>query len=245
MTHFDAVFFDIGSTLIPSAKIIARAAQQASERLERNGLIPNAEAFFACYQQADATVNPPHISHIYSDARIIAQAEVLALLPSDNRRLGFFLHAYREAMRGQIHPSKEFLELFDALARAGVLRGIISDGSLEGQSEVLFRLGLLPYISPNLCLISEALDVEKSDPEIYRRALALAQVAPSRALMIGDHIERDVAVPQSVGMKAALLRAHTPPRFISSNLPAAMPAVRPGAVFDTWPDLQAWLEGML
>ncbi len=238
---FDAIFFDIGSTLIPSADIIAHAARHACAQLERNSLIPDAQIFFAGYQQADAQVHPPHISHIYSDARIIARAEELARLPFDNRRLGFFLHAYREAMRARIQPAQEFLELFEALARAGVLRGIVSDGSLEGQSEVLFRLGLLPYISPNLCLISEAQGVEKSHPEIYRRALALAQVAPNRALMIGDHLERDVAVPQSVGMKAVLLRAHPPPQFIAKELSATARVLRPDFQFDNWSDLNAWL----
>jgi len=244
MPYFNAIFFDIGSTLIPSAEIIQRAAAHACEQLARNKLIPSAPAFLSCYQQADALVNPPHISHIYSDARIINKAEELAGLPSDTRRVVFFLHAYRDAMRAQIQPSNEMLELFARLERAGVQRGIISDGSLEGQSDVLFRLGLLPFISPGLCLISEAIGLTKSDPEVYRRALALAQVEPARALMIGDRLDLDIAVPQSLGMKAALLRAHTPPAFIPQSISTSANEARPDYVFDRWEELQAWLLGL-
>jgi len=243
MPYFNAIFFDIGSTLIPSAKISASAAAHACEQLAHDGLIPNAPAFLSCYQQADALINPPHISHIYSDARIICKAEELARLPADTRRVACFLHSYRDAMRTQIQPSYKMLELFAKLERAGVQRGIISDGSVEGQGEVLFRLGLLSSISPDLCLISEAVGVTKSDPEIYRRALALARVEPSRALMIGDRLDLDVAAPQSLGMKAALLRAHTPPAFISQNISTSANEARPDYVLDTWEELQAWLLG--
>lgn len=238
---FDAVFFDIGSTLIPSADIISRAARYASAALERESLIPNAEAFLACYEQADAVINPPHISHIYSDARIIAHAETLARFAHDHRRVFFFLNAFRESLRAQMQPIPKLLELFQALAQAEVLRGIISDGSAEGQSAVLFRLVLLPLVSPRLCLISEAMGMEKCAPEFYRRALALAQVDPQRALIIGDHLERDVAVPQSIGMKAVHLRAYTPPRFILQEKQAALHAIQPDAVFDNWEDLVRWL----
>lgn len=242
MPLFDAVFFDIGSTLIPSAEIIARAATQASEQLARNGLIPSAKDFLSCYLQADAGIHPPHISHIYSDVRIINKAEELAQLSPDTRRAGFFLHAYRDAMRAQIRPSEETLELFRELTHAGVQRGIVSDGSIEGQSAVLFRLGLLPHIAPGLCLISEAVGVMKSNPEIYRRALATAQVAPARALMIGDRIDLDVAVPQSVGMQAALLRAYAPPAFVPQNLFTASSVLQPHYQFDNWRELAAWLR---
>ncbi len=242
MPLFDAVFFDIGSTLIHSAEIIARAAAQASEQLAHNGLIHSAKNFLSCYLHADARIHPPHISHIYSDVRVIYKAEELAQLSTDTRRLGCFLHAFRDSMRAQIQPSEEMLELFRELERAGVQRGIVSDGSIAGQSEVLFRLGLLPQISPGLCLISEAVGVTKSDPEIYRRALTVAQVEPARALMIGDRLDLDVAVPQSVGMQTVLLRAHAPPAFIGQNLCAAYPAIQPDYQFDNWRELTAWLR---
>lgn len=242
MSAFDVVFFDIGSTLIPSAEIIARAASHACQRLALIGLIPDANAFLLCYQHADATVDPPHISHIYSDTRIIVKAEELAGVPPDTRRVTFFLHAYREAMRVQIQASEELVELFAALAHAGVQRGIISDGSVEGQSEVLFRLGLLPHISPKLCLISEAVGVTKSDPEIYHRALAIARVEPARALMIGDRLDLDVGVPRSIGMQAVLLRVHRAPAFIRQDLATSSLAIQPEQQFDTWAELRAWLK---
>ncbi len=242
MPAFDAIFFDIGSTLIPSAKIIRSAAEKACHRLARAGLIPEANRFFLCYLQADRQVDPPHISHIYSDIRIVREAERLAGWPADARRMAGFLSAYRETMRMKIKLSAKCILLFRALERAGIQRGIISDGSIEGQGEVLARLGLLPFISPGLLFISEDIGGMKDEPEIFRRALAAAKVPAERALMIGDRLDRDVAVPQSVGMQAVLLLAHQAPSFIPAKPAEEYAAVRPEAIFENWNEWERWLR---
>jgi FMN phosphatase YigB (HAD superfamily) len=45
--------------------------------------------------------------------------------------------------------------------------------------------------------------VRKPDPEIFRRTLAAAGVAPADALHIGDNPDADVVGAQGVGMRAA------------------------------------------
>ena len=160
----------------------------------------------------------------------------------DSRRTVAFLSAYRDALREQIIPSKEILRLFQTLQNLGIHRGIISDGSVEGQGEVLTRLELLPWISPGLLFISEAAGCTKDNPEIYRRAVAAASVPAERALMIGDRIDVDVAVPQSVGMKAVLLRAHAVPPFVPASLADKYAAVLPEEVFESWGELEGWLK---
>ncbi len=242
MPVFDAIFFDVGSTLIPSAKIIHQAAGTACQKLAQSGLLPEARSFFLGYLQADARVNPQHISHIYSDILIVEEAGRVTGLPMDLRRTVSFLSAYRDALRAQIKPSKKIVQLFQTLQNLGIHRGIISDGSAEGQGEVLARLGLLPLISPGLLFISGAAGCTKDNPEIYRRAVAAASVSAERALMIGDRIDVDVAVPQSVGMKAVLLRAHPAPPFVPAGLTHRYAAVRPEEVFESWGKLDSWLK---
>lgn len=243
MPVFDAVFFDIGSTLIPSAKIIRSAAGTACRRLARAGLIPNARDFHRNYVLADAQCHTPHLSHIYSDRRIIQQAERWTGLPEDLRRVAFFLSAYREALRAQIKPSKKIIRLFETLQSTGVHRGIISDGSVEGQGEVLAQLGLLPFVSPGLLFISEAVGCTKENPEIYRQAAAAVGVPAERILMVGDRIDLDVAVPQSLGMKAVLWQAYAAPSFVPAGLRALHAEVKPEQVFDSWEKLERWLRG--
>ena len=242
MPAFDAIFFDIGSTLIPSAKIIRSAAAAACQRLAHARLIARPQDFLTCYLQADARIDPPHISHIYSDMRIVSEAERLSGLPPDWQRRTVFLCGYRESLRTRIKLAAKYVVLFAALQRAGVQCGIISDGSCEGQGEVLFRLGLLPIISPGLLFISEAVGCTKKNPEIYRRALAAAGVPAARALMVGDRLDLDVAVPQSLGMKAVLLRAHVAPAFVPAALGRENAGVRPDEVFDQWQELERWLR---
>jgi len=245
MPHFDVIFFDIGSTLIPSAEIIHAAAQEACQSLAQSNQIPHGPEFLQHYLAAEASVNPPHLSHIYSDERLIAAAERFAGLPASAERRAVFLTAFRKSMRAQIRLVDEPLALFRALAQAGIQRGIISEGSAEGQGEVLNNLRLLPFISPGLLFISENEGCTKADPVIYRRAVAASGVPAQRTLMIGDRMDLDVAVPQSVGMRAALFKAYAAPAFVPSGLEEEYRGVQPDFIFGSWGELESGLKKIL
>jgi FMN phosphatase YigB (HAD superfamily) len=94
-------------------------------------------------------------------------------------------------------------------------------------------------------LISEDTGCTKDHPEIYRRALAAAKVSAERALMIGDRIDLDVAVPQSLGMKAVWLKAHAAPSFIPSKLEEKYAGVQPEKIFENWNELERWLRKIM
>ena len=104
MPVFEAIFFDIGSTLIPSARIIHQAAATACRKLADAGLLPDAKSFFHAYLQADTRINPPHISHIYSDLLIAEEAARISGLPMVSRRTVAFLSAFRDALGVQFIP---------------------------------------------------------------------------------------------------------------------------------------------
>jgi HAD superfamily hydrolase (TIGR01549 family) len=46
---------------------------------------------------------------------------------------------------------------------------------------------------------------DKSNPKMYKKTLEILNVAPSEAVMIGDHLEIDVLLPKKLGIHAILL----------------------------------------
>lgn len=69
--------------------------------------------------------------------------------------------------------------------------------------EVLERLGLAPLLDG--AVTSAAVGAAKPAPDIFRHALALAEVPPDRALHVGDSVEEDVRGAAACGIQPVLL----------------------------------------
>ncbi|MEM6686857.1 MAG: YjjG family noncanonical pyrimidine nucleotidase [Bacteroidota bacterium] len=67
---------------------------------------------------------------------------------------------------------------------------MITNGFREVQRKKMKSSGILPYFGH--IIDSESVHVKKPDPKIFNHALALANVAPENALMIGDSYEADI-----------------------------------------------------
>jgi putative hydrolase of the HAD superfamily len=92
---------------------------------------------------------------------------------------------------------------------------IVTNGPPDIQRLKIEQAGIAPHLSA--VVISGELGVGKPDPAIFRRALELLEVAPERAVMVGDNWERDVLGARAVGMRAL---------WISQGRP--VPAPEPG-----------------
>ena len=116
--------------------------------------------------------------------------------------------------------------------KARGLRVVLVTNTLSrGDAEVLRdwqRAGLADAI--DAVVSSHSAGWEKPHPEIYRRALELAGVAPREVFMVGDDPVCDVQGAQAVGLRAVWRRtAH-------HRLPAD---VRPDAVLERLDELPA------
>jgi putative hydrolase of the HAD superfamily len=96
----------------------------------------------------------------------------------------------------------------EALGAAGIPCALVCDTGLTPGRVVrqhLDRLGLLDGLATQA--FSDEVGVPKPDPRIFRAALEPLDVAPERALHVGDLRRTDVAGARSLAMRSARIRA--------------------------------------
>jgi putative hydrolase of the HAD superfamily len=88
-------------------------------------------------------------------------------------------------------------------ARAAGVRVIVVSNWDVSLLEVLERVGLAPLV--HATVTSAAIGARKPAPAIFHHALALAGVAPSAALHVGDNLAEDVAGARACGIEPVLV----------------------------------------
>jgi putative hydrolase of the HAD superfamily len=96
----------------------------------------------------------------------------------------------------------------DALATLAAVRaalpgrrlGLITNGPAEVQRAKIELLGLDGLV--DFALISGELGIEKPDPDIFRKALRMADATPDEAVFVGDSPDHDIAGARAAGIRA-------------------------------------------
>jgi putative hydrolase of the HAD superfamily len=208
----DAVFFDVGNTLIrpePSvgrvcARILLEAGHDHSLD-EIEALLPLVDDYYEDRYRDDDTFWT-------SDA---GAADVwVGMYSLLCRRLGIaeteapaLAHAVYDAFgsAGRWRPYDDVTPAFHRLRDAGVKIGIVSnwDTRLDG---ILAGLGLADLVETIVCSAVEGL--RKPDPRIFELACARVGVDPARSAHVGDHMYADVIGARAAGMKPVLIDRH-------------------------------------
>jgi len=113
-----------------------------------------------------------------------------------------YVDVYRNKLVATCTPFDGILERLSRLKQK-VKTGLISnayDG--EEQRERIRHSSLEACF--DVIVIAGDIDIYKPDPSIFLHTLSLIQVAPDRALYVGDSITYDVVGAKSAGMKTAL-----------------------------------------
>lgn len=197
------VFCDIGDVLVQTAPLIQAAAHAAARACPADGFALDPQALERAYLACDRAATRPHINHLYGDMEVALATTADLLGAPDLLCAGTFLTHYRAYIRRHITPNDDITLFFKSLAAIPAMKvGIISDGTVDEQIETLARLKITQYLDPRIVLISQAFGAEKTDAGIFREALRRAGALPHHAVMIGDNLNVDVAVPMSIGMRA-------------------------------------------
>jgi putative hydrolase of the HAD superfamily len=85
-----------------------------------------------------------------------------------------------------------------ALADAGVVLGLVTNGESHKQRAKLVRFDLERYF--HCTVIEGEFGVGKPDPAVFNHALERLGMQPSEVWMVGDNLEWDVAAPMSLGI---------------------------------------------
>lgn len=113
---------------------------------------------------------------------------------------GLFTELYDHFASGAAwRPFDDAAETIETLRGRGYRTGLLSNWD-DRLPDVLADLGLVPGLDP--LVISWQVGAEKPDPRIFAAALTAADVAPARAVMVGDDFEADVLGARAAGMRA-------------------------------------------
>ncbi len=214
----EAIFFDLDGTLCDNDGATLRANQDALEYL----------------LSRFPTLTPARVRNTYEKIR---KEEGLSLRESSN--LATLFHngsdLRRERFKRLLHvlslPEEESFELAERYGRAktehletfpevhSVLRrlresfalGVITNGFSDIQREQLRTLQLESYFDH--IVISQELGAWKPSSKIFRYALSQASTKPSKALMVGDTPEHDIATPKKLGMHTCLVTRNSETKY--------------------------------
>lgn len=196
----DLVIFDLDDTLCDYAGArtvrlriaIGNALQLADAAIDAEEL----EALIA----ASIATHPHGVDHFPA---------LLAPHGVEPAHVGMAQQWYR---RNRFHSLALFEDAIDAVrevreGKPGRTIGMITNGPTEVQRAKIALLGVESLM--DFILISEEFGAAKPEPAIFHEALAIAGVDASRAVMVGDSPEFDIAGATAAGIRAIWLnRTH-------------------------------------
>lgn len=89
------------------------------------------------------------------------------------------------------------------LRALGLKLGIVTNGSNKSQRAKMAFSKLSEYM--DLVLVSEAVGLQKPDPQIFRMAVDQLAVVVKQCIFVGSHPEQDILGAQKAGLRAAWL----------------------------------------
>ncbi len=209
MTSIEALFFDVGGTLVEVSPSVGQVYAEACLRL--GGTVDPREvqrAFDAAWVSLSAEVPPGADRYRLFDGgertwweRISAHAfDLCGVLPAHRPPVDDLRAWFARAEAWRVYAEVE--EVLDHLLRRGVRMGVISNWDSRLPA-LLGTLGLGTRFE--VVVHSAEAGWEKPHPEIFRAGLQAMDVPAERAAHIGDRFEEDYAGATAAGLRAVLL----------------------------------------
>ena len=210
--RFDAVFFDVGNTLLyayPSVGHVCEEILRASGRLhsldEIEGVLTLVDEYYEDRYRTDDTfwTSDERVADVWNGMYLLL-CHRLGIPETDAVPLARAVYdSFGEV--GRWHAYDDVAPAFERLRSAGVRVGIISnwDARLEG---ILEGLGLGSLI--DTVVSSAAVGLHKPDPRIFELACERLGVAAERCAHVGDHYYADVVGARAAGMVPVLIDRH-------------------------------------
>jgi putative hydrolase of the HAD superfamily len=205
-----ALFFDLDDTLLETHTAHQTAIRLCCERVasQHPEWTPEAlrEAFHVAHRDVEARMEAGELEFVSQiPFRIRTWDKTLrscGLTPDLAEELA---SQYIAERRSRYRLFDDVSDALDALAREYRLV-LITNGISDLQREKCEVVQLSRWFEH--ILVSGEVQSWKPHPEIFRRALSLAEVSNSEALMVGDNLERDVAGAAAVGIGTVWIRRY-------------------------------------
>ncbi len=225
MRPFDAIVFDLGSTLIyfdgdwhdvlrEGRQAVLRSLRAAGLKLDDGVFLSLLEARLQSYftQRDDDCIE-------YTTASILrALLAELGHTQVPDAVVSAALEAMYAVSQAHWHPEPDAEPTLRALQGQGYRLGMISNAGDDADVQRLVdRAGLRPFFE--VILTSAAQGIRKPDPRIFHTALDILGAEPARAAMVGDSLEADILGAQRTGMSTIWItrRAAIPGNATQAN----------------------------
>jgi putative hydrolase of the HAD superfamily len=106
-------------------------------------------------------------------------------------------HDHNIALTAAIRPFDDALPALDALHRAGIPLGIVTNGSSSAQRAKVEILGPERF---SFVGVSGEIGIAKPDPRLFEIALAAFDLPPSDVVHVGDNLVADIAGAAAAGL---------------------------------------------
>ena len=210
MLPYDAVLFDMGSTLVtfepPQELINQQALLSAGVERTQDEIGAAVNAVWGAYYRDAATKSFPPTEEYDRQSQIDLARSLLNQLgaPTDEQTLCRYTDALENwfSRPGVVHPFPEVEEVLTSLQVGGYRLGIVSNWSWNLRERVA-QVALDGFFE--MVWASAYAGCNKPNPTIFEQALTQMDIAPDRAVYVGDSFEHDVLGARNAGIDIVLL----------------------------------------
>lgn len=199
------VLFDIDDTLYDRALPFMQALQDFEKKFPAKwyeeeamrtlyaAVIKRGDEVFEASEKGDISMDE---SFIYKYTKGFGDC---GLNLTDEEALAF-QNVYLNAQHS-LRPDESVLNLIKSIHERGHEIGILTNGPGEHQRRKLKNLGVMPYLTEELIVISGEVGCCKPDPRIFEIVRKACNTADSTIMMIGDSYEKDILPAMNCNMK--------------------------------------------
>jgi putative hydrolase of the HAD superfamily len=241
---FEALFFDLGNTLIffdgDWSEVLFRASRNLWLSLKEKGLDLDGNIF--CKEFLNRLME--YYKERETDHTELTTAYLLKQLLTEkgypdlpDSTIHHALTAMYSVSQKHWHVEKDTLPVLAELKRQGYKLGIISNaGDDEDIQNLVDKAMIRPFF--DLIISSAAVGIRKPNPRIFELSLAKLDVKPSQAAMIGDTLGADVLGAKNANLFSIFLTRRADP----TTNPAKIETIQPDAVIHTLSELPDLLD---
>jgi putative hydrolase of the HAD superfamily len=243
---FDALFFDLGNTLIyfdgEWPEVLLRASRKLWQSLHEAGLELDDRLF---YQEFFERLNEYYIER-ETDCTELTTAYLLRQLLAEKGYINVSESTIRSALASMYSVSQEHWHVEEdtravltELKQQGYKLGIISNaGDDQDIQQLVDKAEIRSFF--DLIISSAAMGIRKPDPRIFEWAIAQLEVDHHRVAVIGDTLDADILGAKGADLFSIFLtrRADTPANR------ALLDNIKPDAVIHTLGELPDLLESI-